>query len=435
MRRCITTSSEQYKLAFAVSMGGMLELYDFLIYALMAGYIAEHFFPAGDKVSSLLGTFATFAVGYLTRPIGGLVFGHYGDRYGRKKTFIFSIFLMAISTVMMGLLPGFSSIGLFAPVCLVCLRLVQGFSLGGEVPGAITYLSESSPERQGLVVGILFLALMIGISLGTFVHGFLTLYLDPKVMMDWGWRIPFWLGGVLGFLSYLIRRRFSESGYFMALDQVRQRTRVPLKILFRDHLPALFCALLVMALCGATITVYGIYMPSYLSALLGFPKDEVAWHSALAFFVLAPVPVLAGLCCDLFNRKLLLAILALLVAVLAWPTFQYFVSEQAQLRKILVICSLYTGIASGLLPPLLVNLFPTEVRYTGIATAYNTGVALFGGMAPLLSTYMVDLTGLAEGPAIYMIVIALLSLCSLMLPWPYQTEINKIDTDCREKPL
>ena len=420
MRRCITTSADRYKLALAISMGGMLELYDFLIYGLMASYIAENYFPTGDTFSALLGTFATFAVGYLTRPLGGIAFGHMGDRYGRKTTFTLTMFLMATSTALMGCLPTYASIGVMAPVLLVILRLIQGFSLGGEVPGAITYLSESVPERRGLVVGILFMSLMVGIAFGTFVHGILTLYLDKTAMTEWGWRVPFWLGGSLGIVSYQVRKRFRESGFFQALDQVKQRTSQPFLILLKKHPRGLISGLLIMALCGATVTTYGVYMPSYLSTLLGFPRNEIAWHTVLAFLVLSPVCALGGLLTDYINRKWLFFFTAVGVVTLSWPAFQYFISDTAHLKLVMLFCALFAGISTGLLPPLLVNCFPTEIRYTGVATSYNVSFTLFGGMAPLISTLLVKESEQMAGPAIYVIMIACLSLVALIMRWPNQ---------------
>lgn len=425
MRRCVTTSANRYKLALAVSIGGLLELYDFLIYGLMASYIAGNFFPPENTFTALLGTFATFAVGYLARPLGGILFGHLGDRYGRKATFALSMFLMAASTALMGCLPTYSTIGILAPSILVALRLIQGVSLGGEVPGAITYLSESAPGRQGLVIGILFMSLMVGIAFGTFVHGLLTLYLDQPAMMEWGWRIPFWLGGMLGIVSYQIRRRFSESGYFLALDRSKQRSSQPFLILIRHHLKGFICGLLIMALCGATVTIYGVYMPGYLTSLLGFPPNEVSWHTTLAFIILSPVCVLGGLLTGQINRKWLLLLTAVAVASLSWPAFRYFASEGARLEQVMLICALFTGISSGVLPPLLVNCFPTEIRYTGIAASYNISFSLFGGLAPLISTLLVKESGRISEPAIYVIIIALVSLLALLLRWPDQPLLKK----------
>lgn len=427
MPRCITAPSEQYKLALAVSMGGMLELYDFLIYALMASYIAEHFFPASDQLSPLLGTYAVFATGYLTRPLGGLFFGHLGDRFGRKKTFTLTIFLMALTTALMGCLPTYEEVGVIAPLTLVLLRLTQGFSLGGELPGAITFLSESAPQRQGLMIGILFLALMIGISLGTFLNGLLSMLLGQETMAQWGWRIPFWIGGLLGLVSYQIRKRFNESGLFAALDQARQQSTIPLILLLREHRKGLLCGLLLMALCGATVTVYGVYMSSYLSSILGLPQANVAWRTAVAFFILSPLSLLAGILTDIVNKRLLAISMALVVIILSFPAFQYFLTEAPQVRHIMMTCGLFTAVASGLLPPIIVRFFPTEVRYTGIATSYNFGFAIFGGLAPLSSTLIVQMTGTALGPAYYLAVIGTISLIAVLIPWP---DFDMAKTEC-----
>ncbi|WP_422489045.1 MFS transporter [Endozoicomonas sp. ALE010] len=417
-KRCITASSSQYKLASSVSLGGMLEIYDFLIYGLMASYIAENFFPAEDHTTSLINTFATFAIGYLTRPLGGVVFGHFGDRYGRKKTYTFSIFLMAISTALMGCLPGWNSIGAAAPITLILLRLLQGFSLGGEIPGAITYLSETTPERSGLVTGILFLAVMIGVSFGTFVHGMLEMYLPTEDMKEWGWRVPFWIGGSLGIISYHIRKHFSESGFFEALDQTKAQASIPIVLLFTQHTRGIICGFMTIGLCGATVTIYSIYMPGFLSSLLGFPREAVAWQTTLAFLMLSPLCLIFGLLSDLINHKLILGIMAIIVATTCWPAFQYFSSPDAELNKILLICGLLAATASGALPPLLISFFPTEIRYTGIATCYNIGFAIFGGIAPVTSTLLAKYSSNTTGPAIYLSLVAVISLIALFIPWP-----------------
>ncbi len=417
-KRCITASSSQYKLASSISLGGMLEIYDFLIYGLMASYIAENFFPAEDHITSLINTFATFAIGYLTRPLGGIVFGHFGDRYGRKKTFTFSIFLMAVTTALMGCLPGWNSIGSAAPITLILLRLLQGFSLGGEIPGSITYLSETTPERRGLVIGILFLAIMIGVSFGTFVHGILEMYLPAEDMKEWGWRVPFWIGGSLGIISYHIRKHFSESGFFEALDQTKAQASIPIVLLFTQHTRGVICGLMTIGLCGATVTVYSIYMPGFLSSLLGFPREAVAWQTTLAFLMLSPLCLIFGLLSDLINHKLILGIMAIIVATTCWPAFQYFSSPDAELNKILLICGLLAATASGALPPLLISFFPTEIRYTGIATCYNIGFAIFGGIAPVTSTLLAKYSSNTTGPAIYLSLVAVISLIALFIPWP-----------------
>lgn len=417
-KRRITAYSRQYKLAFTISMGGMLEIYDFLIYGLMASYIAENFFPSEDHITSLVSTFATFAIGYLTRPLGGIVFGHFGDRYGRKKTFTLSIFLMTITTTLIGCLPGWNSIGAAAPIILITLRLLQGFSLGGEIPGAITYLGESTPERRGLVIGILFLAMMLGISLGTFIHGFMEMCFSPENMKEWGWRVPFWIGGALGIISYHIRKHFSESGLFEALNKTKTQSSIPVVLLFKQHTRGIICGLMTIGLCGATATIYSIYMPSYLSSLLGFPREAVAWHTTLAFFMLSPICLIFGMLSDLINQKLVFGCIAMIIATVSWPAFQYFSSPTAELNKIMLICGLLAATTSGALPPLLFGFFPTEVRYTGIAICYNIGFAIFGGITPFVSTLLAKYSDNTSGPAIYLTIIAVVSLVALLIPWP-----------------
>ena len=418
MRHCTNIPEEQYRLAFAISLGGMLELYDFMVYAMMASYIAERFFPSSDSMTSLLGTFATFAVGYLSRPLGGIFFGHLGDRYGRKNTFTLTIFIMALTTALIGCIPAYNSIGMLAPVLLVLLRLFQGFSLGGELPGAMTYMSETTPGRSGLVIGILFMSLMLGLSLAAFVHGLLTLFLPLDVMTQWGWRVPFWIGGLLGGLSFYIRRRFYESGLFMALDLVRQRQTTPLLDLVRNHRRGFVCGFCIIAMFGSATALLSIYMPGYLVTLHGFSSDQVAWQASLSYIMSAPICLLMGLANDRYSHKLLLLLCAVLLVGISLPLYHYISSDGAELSKIMMVAAVLTAFITGLLPPMLVRLFPTEVRYTGVATTYNLGVTLFGGLAPVSSTLLIKWFGITTGPAMYLIVIPIFSLLIVFVAWP-----------------
>ena len=411
-------SKEQYRLAFAISMGGMLEFYDFMVYAMMASYIAENFFPSADAVTSLLETFATFAVGYLSRPLGGLFFGHLGDKYGRKNTFTLTISIMALTTALIGCLPTYDSVGVLAPVLLVTLRLFQGFSLGGELPGAMTYVSESSPGHSGLILGILFMSFQLGLSLGTFFHGLLSVFLSSEMMSLWGWRVPFWVGGLIGGLSYYIRRRFHESGLFLALDLVKQHQTTPLSTLLRNHRNGFFCGFGITAVLGSSATVLSIYMPGYLSDLYGFGREEVAWHTSLAFVMSAPLCVLMGRISDHFSHKWLLFLSILLIITVSLPFYHYIASGHAGLGKIMMVSGLLSAVITGLLPPMLVRLFPTEIRYTGVAAVYNLGFTLFGGLAPLITILLIKPFGVANAPAFYLTMVSVFALLVYCIPWP-----------------
>jgi MFS family permease len=192
----------QRKALFLSSLGGILEFYDFIIYALLASFISKLFFPSGSAITSLLIAFSAYAVGYLARPLGGVIFGHFGDKYGRKKTFTISILIMALSTFIIGILPTYSHIGFIAPILLVLCRVAQGISVGGEIPGAVTYVGEIVPEKKGLVTGVIFCFLIAGVALGFIVESVMLEIFDKQQMLSYGWRIPFILGGLFGIIAY-----------------------------------------------------------------------------------------------------------------------------------------------------------------------------------------------------------------------------------------
>ena len=193
-------------------------------------------------------------------------------------------------------------------------------------------------------------------------------------------------------------------------------------MLLRDYRQQVLCALLLMAFCSSAVTIYGVYMPSYLSTVVGLPRGEVAWHTAVAYLLVAPLSLLAGLLTDFFNRKMLVAVLAVLIAVGSFPAFVYFSTTGAELKNMVLVSGAFAAISSGLLPPMVTGLFPTEVRYSGIALTYNLGFAVFGGIAPFLSTWLVEFLG-SSGPAWLIALMASSSLLSLLFKWPdYSSE-------------
>ena len=194
-------TSTQNKILVLSSLGGVLEFYDFIIYALLANYISIEFFPTGSNITSLIATFATFTVGYLVRPLGGFLFGHFGDKFGRKTTFTFSILLMAVATTLIGFVPPYAKIGISAPIILTFLRILQGLSVGGEIPGAIAYVSESIPEKKGFACGVIFCSINFGIVFGSLFHALLSSTLSQDQMLAWGWRLPFYHRWIIWFFE------------------------------------------------------------------------------------------------------------------------------------------------------------------------------------------------------------------------------------------
>ncbi|MCL6271424.1 MFS transporter [Sansalvadorimonas sp. 2012CJ34-2] len=401
------------KVVAIVSLGGFLELYDFIIYAMMAGYLADHFFPAGDQAVSLLLTFSTFSVGYLARPLGGAVFGHIGDRYGRKRTFALSVLMMAASTLTISVLPGYSQLGVLAPVMLTILRLVQGFSLGGEVPGAITYLRETQ-KHPGLAGGALFMALMLGVAGASMVHNLLLVMLGQQQVAEWGWRLAFALGGSLGIVSYYIRRRFRESPVFQALFEGQKRTQIPLVELVSSRGKSLVAGVMVMAMAGAVATVLLIFGPGYYIRMLGYPSSEVSFAIAVASVAASPACLLGGWLCEHVSRNHLLLILGMALGAVSVPMFHLWVSG-GSIWLVAIPASLMGALFTGVIPVLLGGLFPARFRYTGVGLSYNLGMTIFGGLSPPLIMFLVGQTGDLSIPGYYLTGVAGLGLCGVIM--------------------
>ena len=414
-------NKDQRKLVWITSLGGFLEFYDFIIYALMAGYLADQFFPSHNPYSSLLTTFATFSAGYLARPIGGLFFGHMGDRYGRKPTFAATVLIMALSTALIGCLPTYNQVGILAPILLTVLRVLQGFSIGGEIPGAITYLSETVERSQGLIISLLFMALVNGFVFGSIVHSLLLWLLGGEAMADWGWRIPFLLGGTLGACSYIVRKRFHESALFLQLNQQKQRSRIPMGELFRQHKQALVTGILLILPVAVSMPLLFLFPQGYLTKLLHYEPESVAIAGGVGNFASSLIFVLVGLMADKLRTsagKIRLMILGcFIVCILAIPIFTAYTDYLISVYWVMFASALVLGSVTGIAPLLLSQLFPTQVRYSGIAFSYNVSFALFGGLTPVIAMALINTTDDLTAPAWYLIISGLAGLlgCVMLL--------------------
>lgn len=405
-------NSAQRKLLFLSSLGGVLEFYDFIIYALLANYIAKEFFPTGNDVTSLITTFATFTVGYLVRPIGGMLFGHFGDKLGRKATFTFSILLMALATLAIGFVPPYRSIGIAAPLILTTLRILQGLSVGGEIPGAIAYVSESIPEKKGLACGIIFFSLTNGIVLGSLILAISSTWLSEQQMLAWGWRVPFFIGGLFGLFSYCFRRRLEESSLFVAIEH--QVEAFPMLTVLRDKFINCLAATFIVGLGASIISLLFLFIPAYLTNILHIVSASYLWYKTLAVFVAAVLCIGFGMLADKMNHKALVIILALLTIALSYPIFMIYAHYFPLFIIALLFSALLTGLAWGVIPSLLAELFPTKIRYSGVALSYNLGFAIFGGLTPLIASVLVYESHSAIAPAIYLIVTAVLAVVALL---------------------
>src|SRR5215472_4882954 len=254
-----------WRIVLLASLGGTLEFYDFVIFGIFAKDIADAIFPAGSPLISLMASFAAFATGYLARPIGGIVLSHYGDRYGRRRVFLWSLFVMSGATLGMGLVPPYARWGVAASLLMVLLRLIQGFCLGGELPGALTYVVETAPHTAPLVCGVVFACVTMGVAVATGVNLTVRAVLDAPLVPIYGWRVGFIVGGLGGVLTFVLRRSLEESPEFAKMKALALRQ--PFRELLRTHtLPVLVgCALLAATACFTGL--FFSHLPAYLAAV------------------------------------------------------------------------------------------------------------------------------------------------------------------------
>lgn len=397
-----------WRIVLLASLGGALEFYDFVVFGVFARDIADAVFPAASPLASLMASFAAFAAGYFARPIGGIVLSHFGDRHGRRLVFLASLFVMSLATVGMGLVPSFAAWGVTASITMVLLRVIQGLCLGGELPGALTYVVETAPGMAPLVCGVVFSCVTLGVALATGVSLSVRTLLDPAVVPLYGWRIAFILGGLGGALSVVLRRSLEESPEFARMKSVA------VKQPFREVLTTRPMPVLVgIATLAGTACFNGLFfshLPAYLSAVLHYDARQAVLSQTAG--VIASALGIAGsgwLASRVPPRHLLRGGVALLL-VGAFPFYRALNTHAVGLTPVLVAAGLCAGLTNGTFAVLLTDLFPTRVRFTGVALVFNVAFTLFSGLSPLLATTLIRETGAATSPAYLMMGSALIAL-------------------------
>ncbi len=397
-----------WRVVLLASLGGTLEFYDFVIFGIFAKDIADAVFPAANPIASLMASFAAFAAGYLARPLGGIVLSHYGDRFGRRKVFIWSVFVMSAATLGMGLVPSYAQWGVAASALMVILRLVQGFCLGGELPGALTYVVETAPRIAPLVSGLVFACVTMGVAVATGVSLSVRTFLDPEMVPLYGWRIAFVLGGMGGVLTFWLRRALEESREFERMKSLASKQ--PFSEMLRTHARQVFVGSAVLA---GTATFNGLFfshLPAHLSAVLQYDPRQAVF-SQTAGVLAAAIGILGtGWIGDRIPPRYLLRAGVGLLMLLAMPFYAALEARSGSLTLICVLAGLCSGLTNGSFAVLLTDLFPTRIRFTGVALIFNVSFTLFSGMAPLAATTLIRETGSAASPAYLMMGSAALAL-------------------------
>jgi MFS family permease len=398
------------------ALGGALEFYDFIIFVFFTATIGQLFFPP-DTPDWLrqLQTFGLFAAGYLARPLGGILMAHYGDRDGRKRMFMLSVLLMALPTLAIGLLPTWASIGVAAPIALLLLRILQGAAVGGEVPGAWTFVAEHVHERRiGFACGTLTAGLTAGILLGSLIATAVNTRFDAAELAAWGWRVPFLVGGVFGLCAVFLRRLLEETPVFEELRRRRELVRgLPLKVVLAGHGRAVVLSMLLTWLLTAAIVVLILMTPTLIQKLYAIPAPRALAANSVATFALTLGCIAFGLLADRLGAARALGLGCVLL--LATTLLLYFGLAQAPDRLYLLYGA--TGFCVGVvgvIPVLLVQAFPPAVRYSGVSLAYNVAYAVFGGLTPLVVTMLMKDAPLA--PAWYVAALCLLGVVLAFVP-------------------
>jgi len=381
---------KDWRVIILASLGGALEFYDFVIYGIFAVYIGAAFFPSTDPLSSMLATFAVLAVGYLARPLGGIVLSHFGDRYGRKRVFIFTILTMSLATLGMGLLPTYAQWGAAAPLAMVGLRLIQGFCLGGELPGAITYVTETAPRRFGFATGVIFFFVNTGVVAATLLNLGLQEWMPDKVG-EYGWRIAFVLGSALGLVSFWLRLSLEETAAYRDLGQVK--VKVPIGELFRTSTPNVLVGIGALAASGGFNGMLFGYTTAYLTRVLDYLPEDAARAQNVALVVLSIGLITVAWLGDRMPRRLLLGFGALIAVVFSFPFFQALQGHSVDLLLLFALAGLTASFFNGASVGVIGDLFPTAIRFSGVALGFNIAFSVGGALAPLASTYLVSQTG------------------------------------------
>ncbi|WP_344855607.1 MFS transporter [Amycolatopsis ultiminotia] len=398
-------------------VGGVIEYYDFNAYAFLAVVIAPQFFPADNSTASLLATLAVFGAGYLAKPLGGAFFGRLGDRRGRKDAMLLTVLMMGVATALMGLLPVYETAGLLSPALLVIVRLAQGFAAGGEVMGAATYLGEMAEDnRRGRMISRGSLGIGIGAALAPLVVGVVTLLVGADAMSAWGWRMPFLAAIPLFMCSLVLRMRLEDSAEFTVLVNSDRRQKTLVWRIFTEFRRPLLQSFVLATAAGIPPYFVIVYMNIYLSESLGVERQAVYWLSAFVLLFALPGYTLGGWAADRFGVARSVAGALLACGLIVYPAMLLMGvgGNIAVMALMYLVIAALSNVVTATIQPVLVNLFPTAVRYSGTSLGWNFAAVLVAGATPPLATLLSRATGSPAAAALLVVAAAVLGLAVLL---------------------
>ncbi|GFO55714.1 MFS transporter [Geomonas sp. Red276] len=414
------STGQQTKLGavLRVTSGNFLEMFDFFLFGFYATYISKAFFPAGSEFASLMLTFVTFGAGFLMRPLGAIILGSYIDRVGRRKGLIVTLALMALGTVMIAFVPGYATIGLLAPLCVLIGRLFQGFSAGVELGGVSVYLSEmATPGHKGFYVSWQSASQQVAIIVAAMIGYELNILLTKAEVASWGWRVPFFIGCMIVPLIFFIRRSLQETEEFLA----RSRTHRPsTREIFRSMLEnwgVVIAGMMLVIMTTTSFYLITVYTPTFGKSVLKLSDTDsliVTFCVGVSNFIWLPI---MGALSDRIGRKPLLIFFTLLTLATAYPALSWLVAGPT-FQKMLAIelwLSFLYGSYNGAMVVALTEVIPAHIRTVGFSLAYSLATALFGGFTPVVSTWLIKATGDKGAPGYWMMFAAACGLAGTLI--------------------
>lgn len=403
------------KAVLGVTLGNMVEWFDFALYSSLAVIIGDIFFHSDSKATQLIAIYATFAAGFLMRPLGSIVFGPIGDRYGRRAALTLSITLMALATFCIALIPSYQSIGIAAPVLLVIMRLLQGLSAGGEYGGSCIFIAEHSPDaKRSFFTSWLEFGNISGFLLGGAVVSIFMFGLGEETMKAWGWRVPFVIGGLLGLIALYLRLNLDETPVFQEIkahEAKQQSHKRSLASMLVEQWPRLVIAMGLVAVFNVCYYIVLGYIPGYMTNELGYSNEVSSFVSMVGTFSLLILIPFSGYLADKVGRRRLIILGCALLILFSIPAFMLLQTKSMPLVYLALLGLLLAQLLfEGAMGATLVSLFPAAVRFSALALSYNVSVSLFGGTAPLINTWLIGKYGDPVIPAYYLIAAGVVGL-------------------------
>jgi MHS family proline/betaine transporter-like MFS transporter len=403
------------KLVFSSGIANTFEWYDYALFGHLAPILSAKFFPDTDPSVALLNGFLLFAVGYLMRPLGGIFFGIIGDKLGRRAALSASIICMAFPTALISILPTYDSIGVFATVLMVVVRMLQGLSMGGALTGSVSFLIEhTSKKHRGIAGSVPMASICLGILLGSIVSNTVRSCMSEENFVSWGWRIPFFFGIFIMFAGFYIRKYTQETPLFQEIKAKDQILKSPLKAAVQKHWSDIIISICINSTGSVIFYMQAIYIMNYLSVERGVPSRDISYMVNISYIVMIFATIFSGWLSDIIGRRKIFVINLIAIAFSSFFLMDIF--AHGDIKSIWfaqIIFAIFAGTYIGPEPALQAELFPTNVRNTALSLAYNTGTSIFGGTTPYVLYLLLHKTGSINASAYYIIICTILSMTAL----------------------